>query len=96
MGKLLKLTREGHLESFDLKERRRVPLCAASHPCAKPTHIHHLVRWHTDPDRNFFYIELSVLKVQSRCKATGPLRAGAIGLEQPRGLQFSSTFQLWS
>jgi hypothetical protein len=62
MGKLLKLTRQGHLESLDLKERLWVPLCAASHPCAKQVHMRHLVRWHTDRSRNFFYIELSVFE----------------------------------
>jgi hypothetical protein len=96
MGKLLKLTRQGHLESLDLKERPRVPLCVASHPCAKPVHMGFLVRWHTVHIGIFFYIELSALKVQSRCKGTGPLWAGAIRLKQVRGLQFFSTFQLWS
>jgi hypothetical protein len=73
MGKLLKLTGQGHLESLDLKERLRVPLCAASHPCAKPVQMRFLVRWHTVQIDIFFYIELSVLTVQSRCKVTGTL-----------------------
>ena len=80
MGKLLKVTGHGHLESLDLKERGPVFRCVASHPCAKPIHMRTLVRWHTVQIDIFFYIELSVLKVQSRCKATVLLRAGAISL----------------
>jgi hypothetical protein len=73
MGKLLKVTCHGHLESLDLKEREPVFRCVASHHCAKPVNIRVLVRWHTVQVGIFFYIELSVLTVQSRCRVTGTL-----------------------